>query len=134
GQAVAQTKTEATQGGRGTLDLTKQLPIAERPPAAALVECDQSGLIAATGRHMPIEGVVSEVCVATRKPPERRRLRLLEHPIGRRGPVDQLSGLAPERVRVLQRAPVEGVVAAAQIDSRIVDHGWPPVREGNESS
>ena len=127
GQAVAPIEAESTQGGRGTLDLSEQLRITERPPAAALVERDKRRTVAAPGRHVPVERVLGEVRVAAGEPPERRRLGLFEDTVGRRGPLDQLGRLAPEGVRVLERAPMEGVVAAARLDSRIVGHGSPPV-------
>src|SRR2546426_641701 len=82
---------------RETGDLLQQGAIREagdRLSDGAVV--DESRLVAAAGRHVPIEGVIARVDDATREPAIVRRPRSVEHPVPTPVPVDAVSGLRPE--------------------------------------
>src|SRR5207245_10732596 len=57
---------------------------------------DESRLVGAAARHVPVEGVVARVDDATREPAIVRRPRSVEHLVPAPVPVDAVSGLRPE--------------------------------------
>jgi hypothetical protein len=112
-EAVAFADSEAAKPCGDPLDLGEQLGIGERSSSTALVQGDQRRRLAATGRHVPIEGIDGEVRPATREPREARPLARLECPFRPACPDEAIRGLEPERFRIAERALVQLVVALA---------------------
>src|SRR6185503_17811838 len=96
------------ESAREERDLVPEL----RAGVGALRACDrrvvdQGGLVGAAAFDVPVERVVRGVQPAAREPAVERRARVIEDPRGPLVPVDRLRSLAPELLRLLERAPVD---------------------------
>jgi hypothetical protein len=111
---VACADAEILEHRRERGDLGEQLGIAEgalHPGERGVV--DQRRLIAAPGRHVPVDRVMAGVAGRTHEPAAVDAGARIEHALGRLIPVDGARGLTPKAFRVALRAGVDVVVAAA---------------------
>lgn len=86
---------------------------------------DQRGLVAAAVPHVPVERVERGVQLPVREPAVERRLRRVERPRRRTGPVDRLRGFEPETLRVFEaplvRLGVHRMLLRVRVPDPIMD-------------
>ena len=70
---------------------------------------DQGEPVAVARVDVPVERVVAGVEPAAAEPAVERRARVVEDALPRLGPVDRGRGLGPERLGLLERAPMDVV-------------------------
>ena len=107
--------------GRQFSRLLKHLSV--RPSAlytrihTVLIEADP---ITVSLFHMPVQTVVRHIGLTVREPPMKVLIRLVNHSLGLLEPVDFLGLIAPERLFVLNRIPVQLVPLLVMVGAVLV--------------
>src|SRR6185295_16521632 len=101
----------------------QQLRVGEAPDLARLALPDDGGLVLAGAGHVPVEAVLGQVQGAVDEPFGKGRVPL-QDPVPLPRPLESRRLLAPEALRVLDAALVEGAILLEALDVGLLLELW----------